>query len=206
INSEKDFPYNISYEELDIDILSGSFTVYNAAIAPKDSLASVSEEGIFGKIEQISVRHFSLWDLLRKDRINVKRIVIEQPEIVLHDRKKRYTVQEDLVKPFKNSITTEVIELKNGKFMMLDSLEKFKVKALNINLEFTNIKVDSTTLDANVPAKYSSYNLSCDSLFYQADSMYHLEAGSLTATDTSMRATNFKFMPEMSKPDFARTI
>src|SRR5690606_18468616 len=85
INSEKDFPYNISYEELDIDILSGSFTVYNAAIAPKDSLASVSEEGIFGKIEQISVRHFSLWDLLRKDRINVKRIVIEQPEIVLHD-------------------------------------------------------------------------------------------------------------------------
>lgn len=206
INSDKDFPYNISYEELDIDILSGSFTIYNAAIAPKDSLATVSEKGVFGMVEKISVRGFNLWALLRKDRIKVNRIIIEKPEIILHDREKKYTVEDDLVKPFKNSITTEYIELKNGKFIMMDSLEKFKVKASNINLEFRNIKVDSTTLDANVPVKYSNYNFTCDSLFYQISNMYHLEAKSLTTTDTSMTASDFRLVPEISKLQFAKTI
>lgn len=206
IQSEKDFPYNISYEDLDLNIVSGSFTIHNAAIAPKDSLATLSKKGIFGQIKKVSVEHFSIWALLREDKIKVSKLIIDQPEMILYERKKRYNVDDDLVKPFKNSISTETIELRNGKITMMDSLEKFKLKASNIAMEFKNIKVDSTTLKDDVPVKYSTYSLQCDSLFYQINNMYHVEAGSLTTTDTSMIAENFRLTPELNKIQFAKAI
>lgn len=207
IHAEKDFPYNISYEDLDINLLSGSLTIHNAAIAPKGNMASeVNRSGVYGLVKKIKVEHFNLWALLRKDRINVKRIIIDTPEITLYDRKKKYNMDDDLVKPFKNTINTQSIELTKGKFIMLDSVEKIKLKSQNIALEFNNIKVDSTTIKNNLPVKYSTYSLKCDSLFYQISSMYHLSAGKLATTDSTLTIDDFRFIPELSKVQFARTI
>lgn len=206
IQEQKDFPYNISYRDMDIDLLGGNFTITEAAIAPKDSLQKVSQEGVFGQIKKISVQGAGWLSFIRNNKMDVDRIIIEEPEIILYDRKKKYTVEEDVVKPFKNSITTEAIVLKKGRFVLMDSLQKPKAKAVNIDIEFTNIKVDSTTLDNNVPVKYATYNLKCDSIFYQAGSMYHLEAANLSTTDSTLTIQDFKLVPELSKIQFAQTI
>ena len=102
IQSDENFPYDISYKDLDIDLLSGSFTIYNASLAPKDKPQdTLLKSGAFGTVEKIQVRRFNLIALLKNDRIKVNRIIIDNPNIILYDKEKKYTVEEDIVHPFK---------------------------------------------------------------------------------------------------------
>lgn len=205
IQSEKDFPYNISYEDLDISLLSGSFTLHNIYVAPKDSTSVDLQKGAFGKIETIEVKNFNLWSLLRDDRIKVKKVILTKPEVTLFHREKKYNTEEDL-SPLKNSITTESLEIREGNFKMLDSLQNFMVKAANINFELNNIRIDSATVEENVPVRYRDYKLACDSLFYQIDNNYHITANNLKTSDTTLSVKNFNLVPELSRVAFAKSL
>ncbi|AWH84829.1 hypothetical protein HYN59_06680 [Flavobacterium album] len=203
IRNEKDFPYNVSYEDLDIDVLSGSFTMKNAYIAPKDSLEVKLQEGAFGKIKSISVEHFDILALLKDNRIKVKKVIIDTPEVTLYPRKKKYDTNEDL-KPFKNAITTGSLEIRHGNFKMLDTLKGFILKASNIDFNLINIKIDSVTLDQNIPVRYRDYNFSCDSLFYRVDGFYNITAGKLASTDSTIAINNFKLVPKQDRVQFTK--
>lgn len=202
LHSEKDFPYNISYEDLDIRLLSGSFTIHNAQMAPKDSVWAAEHKGVFGKIESVEVQNFSLWGLLRSNKIKVKKVIIDSPEIVLYFREKKYNAKDDFAKPFENAISTGSLEIKNGSFKMLDSLQKPTLKASNIHFNLNNIKIDSTTVQENIPVRYRDYSLKCDSLFYRADKFYNITAGNITSTDSTLAITNFKYIPQQTRKQF----
>ncbi|MEL1243636.1 hypothetical protein AAEO56_05140 [Flavobacterium sp. DGU11] len=203
IRNEKDFPYNVSYEDLDVDLLSGSFTMKNAYIAPKDSLEAKLQEGAYGKIKSISVERFNLWALLKDNRIKVKKVIIDTPDVTLYPRKKKYNPNEDL-KPFKNAITTGSVEIRHGNFRMLDTLKGYTLKASDINFELFNIKIDSVTLDENIPVRYRDYKFSCDSLFYRVDGFYNITADKFTSSDSAIAITNFKLVPKQDRVQFTK--
>jgi hypothetical protein len=202
IHAEKDFPYNISYEDLDIRLLGGSFTIRNAYLAPKDSTATQLQQGAFGKIATIEVQHFNLWALLKDNKIKVKKVIIDTPEIVLHYREKKYNANDDFVKPFKNTISTGSLEIRNGNFKMLDSLQHFVVKASNISFDLNNIRIDSATVEENIPVRYRDYNFSCDSLFYRAGNFYDITAGNIKSSDSTLAIGNFKMIPKHTRRQF----
>lgn len=202
IQSQKDFPYLISYEDLDISLINGSFTIQNAFIAPKDSTETALQQGVFGKIKSLEVKNVNLWALLREDKIKVKKVIITKPDFILYNRKKKYDAEDDMVKPFKNSITTGSVEIINGSFKMLDSLQRFKLKAANINFKLDNIKVDSASVADNIPIRYTDYSLKCDSLFYQVSKFYHITANNLSTTDSTLNLTAFKLIPEHTRAQF----
>jgi len=202
IHAEKDFPYNISYEELDIRLLSGSFTMHNAYIAPKDTTASQLQQGAFAQIERIEVQRFNLWQLLRNDRIKVKRVIIEKPEVILYPREDKYNPHEDFVKPFKNTITTTSLEIRDGNFKMLDSLQNVTLKASNINFDLFNISVDSASVEKDIPLRYRDYNFTCDSLLYSAGRFYNLAADKITSSDSTLTVDNFKMIPLHTRRQF----
>lgn len=204
LKGEKDFPYNVSYESLDIDLLSGSFSIENAYLAPKDSLQQALQEGAFAKIGRIEVNNFSLWALLRKNHIDVNEVIITSPDVTLYHRKEKYNTQDDFVKPFENSITTGRLTIKNGTFKMLDSLQKPFVKASNIYFGLTNIKIDSATVTKDIPVRYRNYKLQCDSLFYDAGKYYTITANKIATTDSTFSVNNFKMKPKHSRVQFTR--
>src|SRR5690606_19407114 len=143
IQSNKDMPYNISYTDLDISLLKGNITVLNASLSPKDSTAQL-KSGAYGQIEKIRIEHFSLWALLKNNKIKVDNIIIDKPEVILYPKENKYNVKGDLVKPFKNTISTKAIEVNKGEFTLLDTTDNTKLKATNISMLFRNIKIDST--------------------------------------------------------------
>lgn len=204
LRGEKDFPYNVSYANLDIDLLSGSFTIQNAYLAPKDSLNQGIQTGAFGKIERIEVNNFSLLALLRKNQIAVSEVIIIKPDVTLFFRKEKYDPQKDFVKPFENTISTGKLIIKNGEFKMLDSLQKPSVKVANISFELTNIKVDSTTLKKDIPVRYRDYTLKCDSLFFDMGKHYTITANKLSTTDSKLSLENFRMTPKQSREQFTR--
>lgn len=204
LRGEKDFPYNVSYANLDIDLLSGSFTIQNAYLAPKDSLNQGIQTGAFGKIERIEVNNFSLLALLRKNQIAVSEVIIIKPDVTLFFRKEKYDPQKDFVKPFENTISTGKLIIKNGEFKMLDSLQKPSVKVANISFELTNIKVDSTTLKKDIPVRYRDYTLKCDSLFFDMGKHYTITANKLSTTDSKLSLENSRMTPKQSREQFTR--
>lgn len=206
IRGNKDFPYNISYENLDIDLIGGSFTIDNAYLAPKDSLQTALQQGAFAKVKTIEVNNFSLWALLRKNHISVNEVIITSPDVTLYHRKEKYNPENDFVKPFRNNITTGRLTIKNGTFKMLDSLQHPFVKASNISFGLTNIKVDSTTLKKDIPIRYRDYNFSCDSLFYDAGKHYTISLGKLATTDSVLTIDKFRLKPKQSRQQFTRML
>ncbi len=206
IKGEKDFPYNFSYENLDINLLSGSFIIQNAYLAPKGNMKTAMQEGAFGKIKSIEVNNFSLWAILMHNHIKVKEVIIDSPDVILYYRKEKYNAQNDFVKPFKNTITTKKLSINNGTFKMLDSVQNPKLKASNINFTLNNIKIDSTSLKKDIPVRYRNYSLKCDSLFFNTGSFYNITAGSLETTDSILTVTNFKYTPLQSRRQFNNMI
>lgn len=202
IKGEKDFPYAFSYENLDINLLSGSFTIQNAYLAPKGNMKTAMQEGAFAKIKKIEVNNFSLWAILMHNHIKVKEVIIDSPDVVLYYRKEKYNTQEDFVKPFKNTITTKKLSINNGTFKMLDSVQNPKLKAANINFVLNNIKIDSTSLKNDIPVRYRDYSLKCDSLFFNTGPFYNITAGSIATTDSILTVTDFKYTPLQSRRQF----
>lgn len=204
IRGEKDFPYNFSYENLDINLLSGSFTITNAYLAPKDSLHTAMQQGAFAQVKTIEVSNFNLWALLRKNQIDVTEVVLNNPEVILYYRKEKYNAQDDFVEPFKNTIRTGNLTIRNGSFKMLDSVQKPFIKASNIYLGLINIKIDSTTLKKDIPVRYRNYNFKCDSLFYDAGKFYTINANKIVTTDSTFTLENFKMTPKHTRVQFTR--
>ncbi|OYQ37458.1 hypothetical protein CHU92_08245 [Flavobacterium cyanobacteriorum] len=63
LQSDKKFPYNISYDDLDISLISGSLTAHNVYLAQKDTTNSSPKQGAFGKIRSVNIQNLDLWAL-----------------------------------------------------------------------------------------------------------------------------------------------
>ncbi len=204
ISRQKDFPYNISYEQMDIDLMSGSFTIHNMFVAPKDSIAAAVKNGVFAKAGTVAVRGLKLWQLYKNNKIIVTSILVEEPEVILYHREKKYSVESDLEKPFRQVVQTREVTIRRGNFKMMDSKMNTKFRTANINLDIFNIKVDSNTVDDKIPVRYRDYRLQCDSIFYNAGIYYNLTADHLITTDSTVAATGFKLVPKQSRVQFTR--
>ncbi|MGQ3233426.1 MAG: hypothetical protein ACT6R6_10150 [Flavobacterium sp.] len=203
ISAEKGIPYNVSYKDLDVDILGGSFTMHNAFIAPKDSVGVSLQQGAFAEVKAIRVVNFGILDLLTNDRITVDKVIIDEPEVTLYPRPKKYNTNDD-IKPFKNAIRTGSLEIRNGKFQLLDSLKGKILSANKINFELNNIRIDSNTVEKNIPVRYRDYNFACDSLFYRVDGFYNLSADKFTSSDSTIAVKNFKMIPKQNRVQFTQ--
>lgn len=206
IKSEKDFPYNISYSDLDVNLLTGSLTMHKASLAPKDSIHLAVQDGIFGEIAAVRISGLNLWQLVKHSRIKVRRFVIDTPEIVLYKGQKKHNIEDDVEKPFKNIIQTGSLEVRSGNFKMVDEKMHPLLRASNINLEINKITVDSTTVKENVPVRYRDYTFACDSLFYNAGPQYNIALSKITSTDTTLAISNFRLIPKYTRRQFVASL
>ncbi|KAF2508244.1 hypothetical protein E0W72_11390 [Flavobacterium arcticum] len=205
LQSEKDFPYNINYDDIDVRLISGSFTIHNAYLAPKDSL-STKNKGTFGKIKQIEVEQFNLWALLWQNHIKVKSITIDSPEVILYHKQKKHATQDSFIKPLKNTITTQRITIKKGKLRILDSLQNVTVTASNINFKITNTTIDSASVTKEIPVRYKNYSFSCDSLLYKVNKFYTITLAHIENNEGVFSASDFKLIPQQNRTQFNNSI
>jgi len=206
INEQKDFPYNLSYKDLDVNLLTGSFTMEAAALAPKGSVAEGVKNGVFAQIKSIDVSGVKLWQLFKHNRIIVRDVTLNTPEVLLYHSKKKYNIKDDVEKPFKQAIQTGSLHIKNGSFKMLDSVMNPLLRGANINFDLYKIKVDSNTVEQNVPVRYRDYKLSCDSLFYNAGKYYNITLNNIKTTDSTLAIATLRMLPKQNRKQFSNSL
>lgn len=201
INKEEKVPYNIIYDELDINLLSGSMTLYDVHIAPKDSMEGKVQSRLLANIKTIKIKHANLWSLLFNDEIKVRRVLLDTPKVILQ-KQDSSNINNELRESFKQTITTGSIGIINGSFTMLDKKENLLAKASGIIFEIDDIKIDSSTLNNNIPVKFSSYSFKCDSVFYKIDKFYNVTASRITNSESSLTINNLKLIPQYTRSGF----
>lgn len=206
LKEQKNFPYNVEYAALDLNVWAGNFSLTDVRLTPKVSAADTLKNTLEAHIDELSVRGLSLWQLLKHNRIKANRLEVIRPDATLHFTKRKYNVKDDAEKPFRQIIQTGSVSIEKGRFRMLDSLEHPKLRLANINFTLTNISVDSASVEKNIPIRYRDYTFSADSLYYNAGVHYNITAGKLTATDTSFSAKQFHLVPKQTRKEFARMV
>lgn len=206
IKEQKNFPYNLSYKDMDVNLLTGSLNIELAYLAPKGSMENAVQNGVFAKIQSIDISGLKVWQLLKHDKIIVSKVTLNTPEVTLYHNKKKYSVKDDVEKPFKQTIQTGSLYIKNGSFKMLDSLQNAALRGSNINFELHNIKVDSATVEKNIPIRYRDFKLSCDSLFYNAGTYYNITLNKIIATDSRLAISTFRMLPKHTRKQFSNML
>lgn len=206
IKEQKDFPYSLSYKDLDVNLLTGSLSVDMAYLAPKGSLEAGMKSGVFAKIQSIDISGLKIWQLLKHDKIIVSKVTLNTPEVILYHRKEKYSVENDIEKPFKQTIKTGSLYITNGSFKMLDSVQNPQLRGANINFELHSAKVDSATVEKNIPIRYRNFKLSCDSLFYNAGKYYNITLNKIVTTDSTLAIDKFRMLPKHTRKQFSNML
>ncbi len=204
INRENDSAYFITYNSLDISLLRSNIKAHGIVVVPKAALKdSVNKAGIYAKVQSVEVRNFKILNLISSDKLQAKSITVEQPKVILYQKKKRERIRDAVVSPFEKIIRVNDVFVNHGDLKIINvQNEKAVLSVHNINLNLDGIVVTKKILAEKIPFKFRDYKLSCDSLYYHPNEFYHIKTEKITNTKTDLRIDNFKMLPTYSRKAF----
>jgi len=202
-------PYYFSYSDLKVSIWSGTIFVSEITILPKSAKKdSAVKTGIYGKIKNVDVRHFSIWNVLFNDKITARSITIETPEIEVYQKNEKSTnrsksTRSSVVKPFQQIITVSDLYINRGSLKIMHSKSKVAIlNASNINVKLQGILITDAVLKRPIPFSFEVYSFTCDSIYYKNNPFYHIAAHSIQTENSGISLKDFEMIPDVSRKQF----
>jgi len=213
INENNDSPYHIVYKTIDIALLSGTILINDITIVPKKVMNDTTvKTGLFATISDVDIKGISVWSFLFNKKIKASKIIINKPEIILHKKDEKAvnnpkSINESVVKPFKNTISVSDIHLLNANLKIISTKTNLPLLVVsNLSLELDDVILNDETLEDKIPFKYKDFDFSCDSIYFRANEFYHLKASTIQSTKSELKIDNFKLIPKYSRAEFVRKI
>ncbi|HEX8015395.1 MAG TPA: hypothetical protein VF465_09205 [Flavobacterium sp.] len=203
--------YNINYEKIEVSLWSRNIYAQTLLVSPKNQPKD-SKNGLFSKIESITIEHFNIWDLVFNDVIQAESIIINKPRIILYKKGEKLlnnskSIKSEILEPFRKIIAVSNIYLNDGTVdvVSLDS-EKPILSIKKIILKLEGILLTDATLKEKIPIQYKSYALVIDSLFFRTSVFYHLNIGKISTGKNFLKINNFSYIPQFNRPDFIKQL
>lgn len=213
ISEKNTTAYNISYDDLQIDLLSKNIKASKINISPKrEKNDSIKKLGIYSKIASIEIIEFKVWDILFNNRIKANNIIINNPQIILYKETKNAinnskSLGSDVVEPFQKIIMVSSIQLNNGNLKIVHTKTSKPILSLvNLSLNLDGIVITDDLLQKKIPFSYDSYRIKTDSVYYQISDVYHLTAQDLETTNNNLTLKKFALIPEYSRRQFVNSL
>lgn len=213
ITENNDSPYKISYKDINIDVWSGSIKADGIVISPKTRPENdTTKMGIYATIKTVEVEHFKIWNVIFNNVIKAEEITVNTPNVLLYKNTKkainnRNSINSEVVDPIRKIILVPNVKLKNGSLNIIYIQNKKSIlSASNINLEVNGIVITDDILKNKIPFSYEKFDFSTDSLYFQIDEFYHLQAENLQTKTTSFKLKKWALVPEYSRDVFDKKI
>ncbi|MBZ4044675.1 hypothetical protein [Flavobacterium hibisci] len=211
IHEKNNTAYDINYEKIEVSLWSRNIYAETLLVNPKNAPKD-SKNGLFSKIESITIEHFNIWDLAFNDIIQAESIIINKPRVILYKKGEKLlnnskSIKTQIVEPFRKIIAVSNIYLNDGTVdvVSLDSEKPiFSVKKIILKLE--GILITDATLKEKIPLQYKSYALVLDSLFYRPSAFYHINIGKISTEKNFLKINNFSNLPQFSRRDFTKRL
>jgi len=211
IHEKNNTVYNINYEKIEVSLWSRNIYAQTLLISPKNQPKD-SKNGLFSKIESITIEHFNIWDLAFNDVIQAESIIINKPRVILYKKGEKLlnnskSIKSEILEPFRKMIAVSNIYLNDGTVdvVSLDS-EKPILSIKKIILKLEGILLTDATLKEKIPIQYKSYALVIDSLFFRTSAFYHLNIGKISTGKNFLKINNFSYIPQFNRSDFIKQL
>jgi len=203
--------YDINYEKIEVSLWSRNIYAQTLLVSPKNEPKD-SKNGLFSKIESITIKHFNIWDLAFHDIIQAESIIINKPRVILYKKGEKLlnnskSIKTEIVEPFRKIIAVSNIYLNEGTVdvVSLDTQKPiFSVKKVILKLE--GILITDATLKEKIPLQYKKYDLICDSLYYRANGFYHITIGKISTEKNFLKINNFSTLPQFKRREFVKRL
>ncbi|SHG72098.1 hypothetical protein [Flavobacterium defluvii] len=199
--------YDINYEKIEVSLFSRNIYAETLLVNPKNQPKD-SKNGLFSKIESITIKHFNIWDLAFRDVIQAESIIINKPRVILYKKGEKLlnnskSIRNEIVEPFRKIIAVSNIYLNDGTVdvVSLDS-QKPILSIKKVLLKLEGILITDATLKEKIPLQFQKYTLVCDSLFYRQSAFYHINIGKISTEKNFLKINNFSNLPQFNRRDF----
>ncbi len=205
LNSKEDAAFHISYKDVGFSLLKRRISATEIKVIPAESLKHPElQKGIFAEVQSIEILNIDLYNIVFKNTIKAQKIIVLQPKAIMFesaaDKEKPKSNATDLINKI---IYVSDIVIKDGSFQIInDSENTAKLNVSNIDVEIKGILVSDKSLSRKLPFDFSTYNFSCDSIYYRPSAEYHLTAKNLKTDNNNLTLEKFAFSPEFSRPEF----
>ncbi|CAA9197963.1 hypothetical protein [Flavobacterium collinsii] len=213
VNEKNTTAYAIHYEKIKVSLWSRSIHAQTLLIHPKSQLKnSKAKNGIYSKIESITIQHFNIWDLAFRDVIKAESIIINKPRVILYKKGENLlnnskNIKTEIIEPFQKIVAVSNIYLNEGSVDVVSLTNNkpfFNIKKIVLKLE--GILVTAATLKEKIPMHFKKYVLICDSLYYKPNAFYRMNVGRITTENHFLRIKNFSYLPEFNRAEFVQKL
>lgn len=191
IKEKNDTAYDLEFEDLGFSIFNSSISIDKVSIKPKPNYDQPIPLLISADIGEINVVGVNFIKLLTKKDLSAYSIKINNPEITYTQTEKEDSVQHN--SKLGNSILVNNFEINDGKLKIMGQNNNEKISEINnINIEIGGVNLSQRTLEKDIPFTYTSFQLTCDSIFYKINPSQELKSSSLKVNDNLFLLKNFK--------------
>ncbi|MFH7018932.1 hypothetical protein [Flavobacterium sp. FlaQc-47] len=211
INDKNKTAYNIHYEKIEVSLLSRNINATTLLVSPKNEPKD-SKNGLFAKIESITIKHFNIWDLAFHDIIEAESIIINKPRVILYKKGEKLlnnskSIKNEIIEPFRKIVAVSNIYLNEGTVDVV-SLDNNKpiLSVKKIILKLEGILITDATLKEKIPMQFEKYVLVFDSLYYKPSAFYHMNIGKISTENNFLKVKNFSYLPDFGRKEFVKRL
>jgi len=211
VNEKNKTNYNIHYEKIEVSLFSRNIHATTLLVSPKNQPKD-SKNGLFSKIESITIKHFNIWDLAFNDIIQAESIIINKPRVILYKKGEKLlnnskSIKNEIIEPFRKIVAVSNIYLNDGSVdvVSLDT-DKPILSVKKIILKLEGILLTDTTLKEKIPMRFEKYVLVCDSLYYKTSAFYAMNIGQISTERNFLKIKKFSYLPEFSRKEFVKRL
>lgn len=177
---------SLSYEELDINVIAGNIRLVEPEFTTDEQLISSRE---------LSIRGFSYYQYLVNGRIQIDKVLLLFPEIVIS------TLNSGSETPgtgLEESVEIGSLEMRGGSFILKDSIDQQLYFRLN-EFELSRIGINKASVREKIPFTYETYKVRGDSLHLNLGPLHFLTAGTTALRDGKASVENINVIPRYGK-------
>lgn len=211
IHEKNNTVYNINYEKIEVSLWSRNIYASTLLVNPKNEPKD-SKNGLFSKIESITIKHFNIWDLAFNDIIQAESIIINKPRVILYKKGEklindRKNINKQIIDPFRKIVSVSNIYLNDGTVDVVSLNNNIPILSIKkILLKLEGILITDATLKEKIPVQYKTYALVIDSLFYRPSAFYHINIGKISTEKNFLKINNFSNLPQFNRRDFTKRL
>ncbi|GGG45742.1 hypothetical protein [Epilithonimonas arachidiradicis] len=178
-------PYEISYQSLNVEILSGSISANQIKVKTKQP-NNLERIALDGSLEGLNISRLSIIQFLKNDRIEANSIKLTKPNLQVRLAKPKVD------KTGKNPIpfTIKNIEIENGNIGIKKSDQTQLFSAKDLNLDVKNLSLNQNPNE--LPFALDSYNITAKDFFFRLDQVYSISCSDITTNNGKLEITDFE--------------
>ncbi len=193
--SEKFPDKTLHYESLETKILFGEMQMTGISYSTQEIHASL------GKLE---IQNLGYWKLLMNDEVDVEKILVEQPKIILYEHQSDSS--ENKTRKIAKDFLIHTIEVRNASFLFLKENKDTIFSAEKYSLKINAISFNNKTISRKIPFDYGKYKGDVKNIYYDMDQYQIVRADYFLFSDEKFSLEEISLLPKYSRSEMRKIV